>query len=151
MEKALKDALAGLVFIGFGLAFAIGAFRYELGSALRMGPGYVPLALGCILVLLGLLVIAEGLIAGERNGIGPIPWRALVLLLAAIVFFGFTVRPLGLAPSLFVTTLMTAFSSRKMRPVEAVVIALALTAFCIVVFVKGLGFPIVLFGPWLAF
>ena len=35
------------------LAFAVGATRYELGTALKMGPGYVPLVLGLVLVRLG--------------------------------------------------------------------------------------------------
>jgi hypothetical protein len=151
MEKALKDALAGLVLIAFGLAFAIGALGYELGSAVRMGPGYVPLALGGILVVIGILVIVEGYLTGEGSPIGPVPWRAVVLLLAAIVFFGLTVRRLGLAPSLFVTALMASFSSRRMGILAAFVIALALTVFCILIFVEALGMPIAVFGRWLQF
>jgi hypothetical protein len=149
MQKTLKDTLAGLVFIAFGLAFAIGALNYNLGSALRMGPGYLPLSLGAILVALGLLVIVEGALVGAAEPIGGVPWRALVLLLVGICFFGFFVRRLGLAPALFVTGLLAAFSSRTMRILPALVIASLLTAFCILLFVKALGMPIVLFGPWL--
>ena len=53
MQRSVKDLLAGLVFIVFGLAFAIAASRYQLGTAFRMGPGYFPVVLGGCLVLLG--------------------------------------------------------------------------------------------------
>ena len=43
VRRALKDILAGSVFIGLGLAFALGALAYSIGTPLRMGPGYVPL------------------------------------------------------------------------------------------------------------
>jgi hypothetical protein len=150
VQKALKDLLAGLVFVAFGLAFAVTAWSYQLGTALRMGPGYFPLVLGGILVLLGALIIVEGLIAGEGEAIGPVPWRGVVLLTAAVLFFGFTVRGLGLAPSLFVTVLLAAFSSHRTTIVSALAMAFGLTAFCILVFVEGLGMPVPLLGPWVS-
>ena len=74
-EDRVKDLLAGLVFIAFGLAFAIAASRYQLGTAFRMGPGYFPVVLGGCLVLLGVLIVVEGIVAGERGAIGAVPWR----------------------------------------------------------------------------
>ena len=52
-RPAVPDLLAGGTFIALGLAFAIGGARYDIGSALRMGPGYVPVALGGMLAVLG--------------------------------------------------------------------------------------------------
>jgi hypothetical protein len=151
MQKALKDVLAGLIFIGFGLAFALTAATYDLGTALRMGPGYFPLVLGGLLAFLGILIVIEAIVAGEGGAIGAIPWRGLVLLTAAPLFFGFTVRGLGLAPSLFVTTLLAAFSSQRTTVLAAVAMAIGLTACCILVFVEGLGMPVRLLGSWLGF
>lgn len=151
MEKARKDTLAGVVFIAFGLAFAIGALNYDLGSAMRMGPGYVPLSLGCALIVLGVLVIAEGVVRGEGTPVGGVPWRAVLLLVAAIVFFGFMVRRLGLAPAIFVSSVMASYSSRDMRAPVAIAIATALAAFCTLIFVKALGLPVPILGAWLRF
>ena len=39
MPRSLKDVLAGLVFVVFGLGFAVVAVTYDIGSANRMGPG----------------------------------------------------------------------------------------------------------------
>ena len=149
MQRARKDLLAGAVFAGFGLAFAITSTTYDIGTPLRMGPGFFPLVLGGILVVLGVSIAVKGLVAGEGGDVGPVPWRALVLLLAAIVFFGFTVRDLGLVPALFVSVLLAALAGRGVRIVPAVVIAAGLTALSVLIFVVLLQLRLPLVGPWL--
>ena len=149
LHDARKDLLAGAVFVGFGLAFAVTATTYEVGSPLRMGPGFFPLALGGILVVLGVLIAATGYVAANGSEIGTIPWRALALLLSAILFFGFTVRDLGLVPALFVSVLLAAFAGRGVRPGPAVVIAASLTVLSVLIFVYALQLRLELLGPWL--
>ena len=149
MQRARKDLLAGAVFAGFGLAFAITSATYDIGTPLRMGPGFFPLVLGGILVVLGVSIAVKGFVAGEGGEIGTVPWRALVLLLAAILFFGFTVRDLGLAPALFVSVLLAALAGRGVRIVPAVVIAVSLTALSVLIFVVLLQLRLPLVGPWL--
>jgi lysylphosphatidylglycerol synthetase-like protein (DUF2156 family) len=65
--------LAGGVFVVVGIAFAVAATRYELGSALRMGPGYLPLVLGAVLTGLGLIIVGQGLAARVRTSSGRDP------------------------------------------------------------------------------
>ena len=144
-----KDLLAGLVFIGFGLAFAITASTYEVGTALRMGPGYFPLVLGGLLVVLGIAIAVSGVVTGQGGELGPVPWKAAVLLVAALVFFGFTVRGLGLVPSLLVTVFLTAMAGRRARPIPAAVVAVSLTALSLLIFVVVLQLRLPYFGPWL--
>lgn len=165
----VSDLLAGGVFITLGLAFAVGASTYQVGSALRMGPGYLPLVLGGILVALGLVIVGQGLLAGRLAGrpatsgpseadtedgyaapdvAGPVPWGRGALLVVAIIFFGLTVRGLGLAPSLFVTTLLSALAGHRTGPVRAVVVAAGLTVMCLVVFVSLLQLRLSLLGTW---
>lgn len=151
MQSSRKDLLAGLIFIGFGLAFAYAAMGYPLGTALRMGPGYFPLLLAGILTLLGLVIVVEGFVGGKEEAVGVIPWRGAALVFGALVFFGYTVRGLGLVPALFVTVFLTALASRRNGPLLALVIAAALTFFCVLIFIYGLGLTIPLLGPWLAF
>ena len=79
-----------------------------------------------------------------------VPWRGLVLILAAPVVFGLTVRGLGLLPAIALVALISSFASRRMRPVLAAAITVVLTAFCVLVFNVGLGLPIRLIGPWLS-
>jgi hypothetical protein len=149
VQRALKDTLAGLIFVAFGLIFAIGATTYEIGSTLQMGPGYLPLVLGGLLVVLGGVIVAKGFVDAEGGSIGTVPWRALGLILGAIVFFGLTVRGLGLVPTVFIATLMSAFASHRTGVVSALLIAAGLTALCVVVFVVALSLRLPLVGPWL--
>lgn len=149
MPRSLKDILAGLVFVAFGLAFAVVAMSYEIGSPLRMGPGYFPFVLGCLLVLLGGLIAAKGLLAGEGEAIGAIPWRAVGLIIAAVLFFGLTVRGLGLVPSVFVTALMSGFASRRTTLLMGLLVTAGLTILCILVFVVALRLRLPLLGPWI--
>jgi hypothetical protein len=149
MQTAIKDLLAGLVFVGFGLVFAVVALTYEVGTALRMGPGYFPLVLGCLLVLLGVLIVAKGVVVGDEAEIGPIPWKAALVIAAAIVFFGATIRGLGVVPSVFATALIAGFAGRRPGVVAPVVIAVGLTAASVVIFVWALQLPLPVFGDWI--
>ena len=149
LRRALKDVLAGLAFVAFGLAFALGAAGYEIGTALRMGPGYFPLVLGGLLVLLGIVIIVGGIVAGEGDVVGAVPWKAAVAIVAALLFFGATVRGLGVAPSVFVTALIAGLAGRRPGIVAPVVIAVALTITSVVIFIFALQLPLPLFGPWI--
>jgi hypothetical protein len=149
MHAARKDLLAGGTFVVIGLAFAVTSTTYEVGSALRMGPGYYPLVLGSILVLLGILIAVSGFVAGAGDDIGPVPWKAMALLVAALLFFGFTVRGLGIVPSLLVTVFLTAMAGRRARVIPAVVIAASLTALSVLIFVILLQLRLPYFGTWL--
>src|SRR5688572_22004034 len=135
LRDARKDLLAGATFVGFGLAFAITSSTYEVGTALRMGPGYFPLVLGSLLVVLGILIAVKGFVAADSDDIGPVPWKALVLLVAALLFFGFTVRGLGIVPALFVTIFLSALAGHRARVIPAVVIAGSLTVLSVLIFV----------------
>ncbi len=155
------DLLAGATFVALGAAFAVGGARYEIGSAFRMGPGYVPLVLGGLLVALGLAIVGAGVLARLRPGSavtemealheepGPIPWVRGGLLVAAIVLFGLTVRGLGLAGALFLTTFLAALAGHRNGVVRSAVIAAGLTVLCLVVFVALLQLRLPVVGTWL--
>ncbi len=145
-----KDFAAGLLFIGLGLYFGLTAlFGLDIGTAFRMGPGYFPVMLASLLILLGAVVAIKSI--GQPNvPIGNAPWRGLVLILIAPILFGTTVRGIGLAPAVALVVLVSAFASRRMGIVAAIAITVGMTAFCIAVFHYGLGLPIRLVGPWIA-
>lgn len=152
LQKSRKDMLSGLVFIGFGAAFAIGALDYPLGTGTRMGAGYFPLALALILIGFGIAVLIKGVTAkGAAEDLGIIPRRGVVLILGALIFFGFCVRGLGLIPTLFVTVFASGMASRTLSPIAALALAATMSVLCYVIFVRGLGVTVPVFGPWLPF
>jgi hypothetical protein len=148
MSFNVKDIGAGLIFVAIGLLFGLGAMNLDLGTPLRMGPGYFPLILAGLLVALGLAIVAYGL-GHSATGRLTVPWRGLLLILPAPVVFGLTVRGLGLAPALALVALISAFASRRMSVPLAIALTVGLTVFCVLVFSLGLGLPLRLFGPWL--
>ena len=150
MTNRLRDSVAGVIFIAIGIGFAIGARNLPFGTALRMGPGYFPLMLAGLLILIGAVIILQAIREqAAALQMHPAPWRGGVLILAAPVIFGATVRGLGLLPAIAEVALVSAFASRRMSLTLAIAITVMLTAFCVLVFSTLLGLPIRLIGPWL--
>jgi hypothetical protein len=145
-----KDIAAGAIFVALGVFFLVGALSLDIGTALKMGPGYFPLVLSGLLIAIGLIIAATSLFA-KHEPLGSIPWRGIVFVLAAPVIFGATVRGLGLVASLAITVFVTTFASRRMTIPLALILTFALTLFCVLVFSYGLGLPLRLKGPWLPF
>ncbi|WP_134724384.1 tripartite tricarboxylate transporter TctB family protein [Paracoccus luteus] len=148
--KDNTDLIAGVFLMATGLFFGWQALGLELGTSLRMGPGYFPLVLSGLLVLIGLLVLLKAF-GREDEPFGLIAWRGIMFILPAPVFFGLTVRGLGFVPALFVTTLIASQASMRMRPLPALGLAVAVTILATLVFSYGLGLPFRRFGPWLPF
>jgi Tripartite tricarboxylate transporter TctB family len=145
------DASAGLLFILFGLLFGVQSLGLEIGTAFRMGPGYFPLVLSGILLLLGGLIIASAIHDRGGEGVGTLAWRGAFFILPAPILFGLTVRGLGFVPAIFLTTLVAGLASFKMRPHWALALAAGVTVFATLVFSYGLGLPFRRLGPWLSF
>jgi uncharacterized protein YggT (Ycf19 family) len=150
-HRSFPDVLAGGIFVLIGGAFAVGSLGYELGTPLRMGPGAFPLLVGAIVAALGLGIVVKGLVAGEVISFGPVPWRAVVVIVLAVLFFGFTVRRLGFVPTSAVTALLATLASRQVRLLRALTVAAVLTVASTLIFVVGLQLRIPLWGPWLPF
>ena len=87
--KSPKDFWAGLMFIGCGLfAVAWSLAHYQMGSAVRMGPGYFPVVLGGLLAVLGAAVFAESLLVPPDAGSTPLqlPFNIIDLVIFIAVF-----------------------------------------------------------------
>ena len=149
VHRALKDILAGGIFIALGLAFAFGSLAYEIGTPLRMGPGYVPLVLGGLLAALGAGIVVKGFIAGEGASLGGFEWRAVIMITAALIFFGVTVRGLGAVPALFGASLLAALARSRTSWREGLLIAIGLTVLSVLIFIVALQLRLRLIGPWI--
>jgi hypothetical protein len=135
-----KDFFAGLLFIAFGaLAVAIGR-GYPLGSAARMGPGYFPVLVGSLLLLVGIVVAARGL-STKAAGVGRLAIKPLVLVLGAVLLFAATIEELGLAVAILGVVVVGYLANTRRRPVELIVLALVLTAASVLIFYYGLKLP----------
>lgn len=146
--KNPKDFFAGLLFLVIVAVFALGLRELPIGTAFRMGPGYFPMVLLFILAGLGVAILVNGL-RTQGEPLGELPWRGLLMITAPIVFFGATLKGLGLVASLGITVFATTLASKKWDVLYAVLTTLILVAFSWLVFIKGLGLPISMRGPWI--
>ena len=136
-----RDFAAGLAFGGFGLFMAVyAAMHYNLGTAVRMGPGYFPTWVGGIVALLGLVLALRSLrIEGP-----PLPrmhWRPTLFILGGAIAYGYVLRPLGLVGATILVVLVTAAGGYEFRWREALILAALLAVFSVLVFVYALGLP----------
>jgi len=142
-----KDFCTGALFVAFGLAAVVVGRDYPMGSTVKMGPAYFPTVLGGLLVLIGVVAMIRALLR-PGTAIGAFAWRELSLVLSAIVLFGVLVRGVGLVTAVVVLALMSAYASTKFRWAHAIMLAVGLAVFSVLVFIKALGLPISLFGTW---
>jgi hypothetical protein len=139
--RAPKDFYAGLLFIAIGVLGAAMAVRYPFGSALRMGPGYLPTILSSIVAMLGAAILLRSF-GFDGKPVTRVVWRPLILVTVSIVVFGVTITHLGLVIAVTATAIVGGFAARDMGRVELALLALGLAAFSAIVFVYSLGQPI---------
>jgi hypothetical protein len=146
MIKSQRDFYSGLMFMVVGGAFAWGAYaHYTVGTAARMGPGYFPLLLGGLLVLLGSLITLFALIEPTPDGspIGAFAWRPLVFVLGANLAFGLLlgglpsldIAPMGLVAAIFALTIISSRAGSQFVWREVLVLAAVLSAGSYVAFI----------------
>jgi Tripartite tricarboxylate transporter TctB family len=150
---------SGLLLIGIGAFFAWSGRNLTISNVSNMGPGYFPLILSGILVLLGLIVLVSSPkpVAGPAileedepiNPPGDVPWRGICFLTAALLFFAILVKPLGLGPALGGAVALSAFASRKWRMLPTIIMTAIMVTMGWAVFIKLLGMPVPFLGPWL--
>jgi hypothetical protein len=147
--KSPKDFWTGVFYLAFGALALWIARDYPLGSAGRMGPGYFPIALSLLLMALGAYVLMKGL-TREGEPLGQFAWRVAFVVLVATVAFGYLLERAGLIIALFVLISGSALASMNSRyDWKTALYAVGLGVFCVLVFVKGLGVAMPLFGSWL--
>ncbi|HBH39810.1 MAG TPA: hypothetical protein DDX06_15650 [Curvibacter sp.] len=137
-----------------GVAFAVGATSYNIGSGARMGPGYFPLMLGILLAILGALIMFQGVVSKSETGdkLGSVAWKPLCFIIGANVLFGILLGGLpsiglpamGLIAAIYGLTVVSSLASDKFKIVEVLILATVLAAISYGAFVKllNLQFPV---------
>lgn len=142
-----KDFWSGIVFLFFGLSAIVIGQDYEMGSAGRMGPAYFPSVLGGLLSLVGAASLIRSFFR-QGEPIGRLYWRELALVLVAVLLFGFLVRDAGLIPATLVLIMISSYAGQKFNLAKSIALAIGASLFAVGLFVKLLGLPMPMFGPW---
>ena len=142
-----KDFWAGVMLIASGALAIVIARNYAFGTSLRMGPGYFPTVLGGLLIVAGVYLAAVSLKRHEKLS-GNWSIRALIVLPVALVLFGLLMEHTGFIPAMIVLIFGSALASKEFKFVEVLLLSIGLTAFCVVLFIWGLGLPYPLLTSW---
>lgn len=140
------DRLAGLIFIAMGTGFLWLSLDFGFGSMVRIGPGFFPVILSCLLIALGAAILARGLLADESvvlPRVGP-----MARVLGAMMIFAGLMQPLGSYIVLPVVVVLLASASQKFRWKAAVLLAAAITICSDLIFRVALGLPLPVIGSW---
>jgi hypothetical protein len=141
--KNAKDFWSGVMFVAFGVFFAVVARQYDLGTAARMGPAYFPTVLGGLLALLGLYIAFTGLTVRSAEGkVQRFHFKPMLLVLGAVVAFALLLRPAGLVVALAVLIFIASLGSGEFRLREIAPLAAGLVLLVLAVFIWGLNLTI---------
>lgn len=143
-----KDIASGAVLL---VLTAVGLwinFEYPLGTATRMGPGYMPMIIFATLGLLGAAVLVSGF-RGTPGRLESWAWREVVLILAAFAIFGALLEDIGMAAAIIALVVISGLADRTQTVRGLAGLALVLLLVCWVVFSWGLQIRVPFFPPFL--
>ena len=136
--KSPQDIGSGAVFLVIGLAGLYFGSDLTFGSAARMGPGYFPVLLSGLIIVVGLVVGFKGLTI-EGPPIEPVQVRPICFIIAAILVFGWLIESIGLALTAILLTIFAAYARPEVKLGETIMLGVGLGLFTVVVFVYVLG------------
>lgn len=144
-----RDFIAGIMLFCIGLVVLLIASNYRMGTAFRMGPGYFPVALSILLIVLGLITAGIAIKSGTEVASPKVAWRPLLVVSCAIVVFGLFINNAGLVVMTFVMTVISRFSRPGYPWMETAVLGAVLSIVCAAVFHFGLNIQMPLLPTWL--
>jgi hypothetical protein len=137
----LRDIAAGIFILAIGIAVGIAALELNYGTPQRMGSGFLPIWLGILMGIVGLLIILSGLRSGEAFPEFP-TFRPLAALIVGFAAFAFLVGPAGLIIAAFAGVMITSFGTKQTHILQTLVFAAALALLSALLFVALLEVPI---------
>jgi putative tricarboxylic transport membrane protein len=139
--RVSKNLLAGVSLAALGGFSLWAGADLDTGSLRSMGPAALPRAVS-LLILAGGLAMSVAALVKKGEPLGRWPLRGPLFVSLAIAAFALTIRSVGLAVAGPVVVLVSGAASEETRPLELVIFAIVMTAFCIGLFKFALGLPI---------
>ncbi len=136
-----QDAAAGLFLCLVGGAIAIGATDLNLGTPVRMGPGFMPLTVGLLLCVIGAVLLLGALRGGAKLPAFP-TFRPLLALTGGFAAFAGLIGPLGLLAAAFAGVAIASFGTRPVRLVQKLIFAAVISGLAALLFVGLLDLPL---------
>jgi len=125
--------------------------NYAIGSLRQMGPGYFPIVLGVLLVLLGILIAGTASTGtdGEEHALPHNEWRGWFCIIAGPACFILLGKLGGMLPAIFACVFVSALGDRKTTLRGAIILATCVTIFGVGLFSYLLKIPMpIIRGLW---
>ena len=132
-----KDFLSGLMFIAFGLTALYFGNKLQMGTPVRMGPGYVPHMLAYTLLGLGGIISVVALVSPGEMAEAP-KWKPITMVTIGIICFALLFERAGLIPALIVLIVIASLGGDEFKLSEVVGNIAVLAALSVLVFWIGL-------------
>lgn len=136
-----RDYLAGTLMVLLGFITAYEGRNYEFGTLQKMGPGYFPVALGIILIVLGGLIAGTASTGGGEEEREPLPhaeWRGWLAIVVGPALFILLGKFSGLLPATFACVFVSALGDRETTFKRAAILSAGVTVFGVLLFSYGL-------------
>lgn len=134
----LAARLPALLLAGIGLLLIVVGHGYRVGSLTAMGPGFMPLLLGVLLLVLALWLLWR---EAPVSNVAP-PWRPLVCVAAGMLAWTQLAEPFGFFPAALTQIVITAFALPQAQRRQDLLLAAALSVGAYLLFVRALGLPL---------
>jgi hypothetical protein len=145
-----RDYYAGGLMVLLGLIAAHDGTNYAIGTLQHMGPGYFPVALGIILVFLGVLIAgtASATDDAEASALPHAEWRGWFCIIAGPALFVVLGRYFGMLPATFACVFVAALGDRQTTLKGALILAAGVTVFGVVLFhyLLKIAMPVLTWG-----
>jgi putative tricarboxylic transport membrane protein len=142
-----KDLWTGIIYVVVGLSALFIARDYGMGTLRKMGPAFFPVILSSLLIVVGTVSLVRSFVR-DGTPVGRFSFRGMLFVGGATALFGIIIRGAGMIVALPVLVIISAYASHHFRWRTSLVLAIGITAFCILIFAKGLGVPLPVVGAW---
>ncbi len=146
--KSPQDLIGGIALLAITVVAYVAMSNLGSMRGFSFGAGTVPRLFCLLLGLLAVLIIISSFTTRGPK-LERVPWRGPVFILASVVFFGLSIRTLGLAITGVITVLLSGLAVEDFKIGEGVIFAVAITAFCAFLFPFALGQPIPLWPTFI--
>ena len=129
-----QNLLFGVFLLFLGAGGILFASDLTMGSAFRMGPGYLPNVLSGAIVLFGLGFVASAFWTDSAEEWGRTAWSGLLFVAGSVVMFALIVKWAGLALTIVLSVLLSSLAATDRRWREVVPFSIGLAVACVVIF-----------------
>lgn len=146
--KSPQDFVGGIALLAISVVAYVAMSKLGAMRGFSFGAGTVPRLFCLLLGLLAVLIIVSSF-TDRGPKLERIPWRGPVFVLASVVFFGLSIRTLGLAVTGVITVMLSGMAVDDFKLGQGAIFAVVITAFCAFLFPFALGQPIPLWPTFI--